>query len=187
MSSNRKITLTVRILLVLTVIVVGLGAGLYFFLPHYLESRVIPQLLAETGFSKSAFKIRHLGIYGTELGGLRIGPEQYPSLIVRSLHIDYTPKKLLQKQIDRITLSGIELYGEFKDGKFALGGTDFNQALTKLQSSRTSMPNPVLICLPSLSRNWRFEAPSSLSQPMMAHTGSPLTSSLPLGRRIIPM
>ena len=140
MPSNRKITLTVRILLVLAVLLVGLVAGSYFYLPHYLESRVIPQLLAETGFSKFVFKIRHLGIYGTELGVLRIGPEQNPSLIVQSLHIDYTPKKLLQKQIDRITLSGIELYGEFKNGKFALGGTDFNQALTKLQSSRTSRP-----------------------------------------------
>ncbi len=140
MPSNRKITLTVRILLVLAVLLVGLGAGLYFFLPHYLESRVIPQLLAETGFSNFAFNVRHLGIYGTELGVLRIGPEQNPSLIVQSVHIDYTPKKLFQKQIERITLSGIEIYGEFKNGKFALGSADFNQALTKLQSSRTSMP-----------------------------------------------
>jgi len=141
MPSNRKITLTVRILLVLAVLLVGLGAGLYFFLPHYLESRVIPYLLAETGISNFAFNVRHLGIYGTELGVLRIGPEHNPTLIVRSVHIDYTPKKLFQKQIERITLSGIELYGQFKNGKFALGSVDFNQALTKLQSSRTSMPD----------------------------------------------
>ena len=102
MPLNRKITLMVLILLVLAVLLVGMGAGLYFFLPHYLESRAIPQLLAETGFSKFALNVRHLGLYGTELGILRIGPEQNPTLIVRSLHIDYTPKKLLQKQIDRI-------------------------------------------------------------------------------------
>ncbi|MGD2014660.1 MAG: YdbH domain-containing protein [Desulfobacterales bacterium] len=140
MPSNRKKTLTVRILLVLAVLLVGLAAGLYFFLPHYLESRVIPQLLAETGFSNFAFKVRHLGIYGTELGALRIGSEKKPALIVRSVHIDYSPQKLFQKQIKRITLSGIELYGEFKDGKFSLGSVDFDQILTKLQSNRTSMP-----------------------------------------------
>jgi hypothetical protein len=125
---------------VFTVLLVGLAAGLYFFLPHYLESRVIPQLLAKTGFSNFAFKVRHLGIYGTELGALRIGSEKKPALIVRSVHVDYAPQKLFQKQIKRIILSGIELYGEFKDGKFSLGSVDFDQILTKLQSSRTSMP-----------------------------------------------
>ena len=72
MSSNRKITLTVRILLVLAVLLVGLGAGLYFFLPHYLESRVVPQLLAKIGISNFAVSVRHLGIYVAEWGVLRI-------------------------------------------------------------------------------------------------------------------
>ena len=140
MPSNRKITLTVRILLVLAVLLVSLGAGLYFFLPHYLESRVIPQLLAKIGFSNSAFNVRHIGIYGAELGVLRIGSEQNPALIVRSVQIDYTPKKLYHKQIDGITISGIELYGELKNGKFAMGSVDLNQALTRLPSSRPSKP-----------------------------------------------
>ena len=38
MPLKRKITLAVRILLVLVLFVVALGAGLYFFLPGYLES-----------------------------------------------------------------------------------------------------------------------------------------------------
>ncbi len=107
-----------RILLVLAVFVAGLWAGLYFFLPHYLESRIIPLLVAKTGIEDFAFNVRHIGIYGADLGALRIGPEQKPALLIRSAQIDYTPKELYQKKIERMTLSGIELYGEFKDGKF---------------------------------------------------------------------
>ena len=140
MSLKRKISLTVRILLVLAVFVAGLWAGLYLFLPHYLESRIIPQLVAETGIADFAFNVRHIGIYGTDLGALRIGPEQKPALLIRSAQIDYTPKELYQKKIERMTLSGIELYGEFKDGKFALRSIDLDEALTKLQSNRESMP-----------------------------------------------
>jgi len=140
MSLKRKIALTVRILLVLTVLMVGLGAGLYLFLPHYLESRIIPQLVAETGIADFAFKVRHIGIYGADLGALRIGPEQKPALLIRSVQIDYTPKALYQKKIERMTLSGIELYGELKDGKFNLRSIDLDKALTKLRSNRGSMP-----------------------------------------------
>ena len=140
MSLKRKLALTVRILLVLTVLLVGLGAGLYLFLPHYLESRIIPQLMAETGIADFAFKVRHIGIYGADLGALRIGPEQKPALLIRSVQIDYTPKALYQKKIERMTLSGIELYGEFKDGKFNLRSLDLDKALSKLQSNQASMP-----------------------------------------------
>jgi len=140
MSLKRKIALTVPILLVLAVFMVGLGAGLYLFLPHYLESRIISQLVAETGIADFAFNVRHIGIYGADLGALRIGPEQKPALLIRSTQIDYTPKELFQKKIERMALSGIELYGEIKDGKFALRSIDLDEALTKLQSNRASMP-----------------------------------------------
>jgi hypothetical protein len=140
MSLKRKIALFVRILLVLVVFGVALWAGLYFFLPHYLESRIIPQLLAKSGITDFAFKFRHIGIYGADLGALRIGPEQKPALLIRSVQIDYTPKALYQQKIERMTLSGIELYGEFKNGKFALRSVDLDEALAKLQSNQASMP-----------------------------------------------
>ena len=99
MSLKPKIALTVRILLVLTVFVVGLGAGFYYFLPRYLESRIIPQLLTETGIADFAVNVRHIGVYGADLGALRIGPEQTPALLIRSAQIDYTPKELYQKKL----------------------------------------------------------------------------------------
>jgi hypothetical protein len=138
MSSIRKLALTVRILVVLAVLVVGLAAGLYFFLPRYLESSVIPRLLSNIGFSDVTVKVRHIGIHGAELGVLRIGPEQNPALTVRSVHIDYTLQNLLRKIIEGITVSGIELHGELKNGKFTLGSADLEQVLAKRPASRTT-------------------------------------------------
>ena len=96
--------------------------------------------MAKTGIADFAFNVRHIGIYGADLGALRIGPEQKPALLIRSAQIDYSPKELYQKKIERMTLSGIELYGEFKDGKFGLHSIDLDEALTKLQPDRASMP-----------------------------------------------
>jgi hypothetical protein len=125
---------------VLALLVGGLWAGLYFFLPRYLESRVIPRFMAETGIQDFAVKVRHIGIYGTDLGALRIGPAQKPALVIQSAQIDYTPKELYRKKIERMTLSGIELYAEFKDGKFAPRSINLAEALTQLQSNRESAP-----------------------------------------------
>ncbi len=140
MSSKRIITFTLRILLLLAVVAIGLWAGLYFYLPHYLASRIIPPLFAETGISDFAFKIRHIGIFGADLGALRIGPEQNPALLIRSVQIDYSPKELYRQKIERMTFSGIELYSEFKDGNFSLRGIDLDKVLTKLRSKQASGP-----------------------------------------------
>ena len=119
MSSKRKMILSVRIFFALAVLVVGLGVALYFYLPHYLESRIIPQFFAEAGIADFEFKIRRIGILGADLSDLRIGSEQNPALLIRSAQIDFSLKTLYRKEIERIALGGIELYGEFNNGKFS--------------------------------------------------------------------
>jgi len=133
---KRKITLAARILLLFAVVVLGLWAGLYIYLPHYLESRIIPQLVAKAGIRDFAFEIRHIGIFGADLGTLRLGPEQDPTLLIRSVQIDYSPKGLYQQKISRMTIGGIELYGEFRNGKFLLSGVDFDEIQNKLRSNQ---------------------------------------------------
>jgi hypothetical protein len=141
MSSKRKIALSVRILLVLAVFVVGIWAGLHFFLPPYLESKVIPQLLAETGITDFAFKVRHLGIFGADLGTLRIGSEQKPALVIQSVQVDYSPQGLYRHKIDGITLSGIELYGVIANSRFKLRGVDIENIIMGAQSQDASTPS----------------------------------------------
>ena len=117
---------------------IGLIIALYLYLPHYLESRFIPQFLAENGITEFEFKIRRIGISGADLGDLRIGSEQKPALLIRSAQIDYSLRTLYRKEIERIAIGGLELYGEFNDGKFFLHGIDLDEILKVLQSKPPS-------------------------------------------------
>ena len=133
MSSKRNIAITIRILFLLAVVVIGLGAALYFYLPHYLESRIIPQLVAEAGIKDFSFSVRNIGLFGADLGVLRIGPDRNPALVIQSVQVDYSPRGLYRQKIDKITLSGIELYGGISNGRFKLRGVDIEKILRGAQ------------------------------------------------------
>jgi hypothetical protein len=134
MSSKRKIAFSLGILLVLAVCLLGLIAGTYLFLPRFLESRLLPQIIAATGISDIAFKVRRVGFFGADLGGIRIGPPPNPALFIRSVQIDYTPGELYHKKIDRVVLSGIEVQGQLENGKFSLNKIDLQKVLSNLKS-----------------------------------------------------
>ena len=79
MSSTRKIAFALGLPLVLAVFILVLAAGIYLFLPHYIESSLIPKLIAETGISEFAFNVRRVGFFGADLGEVRIGQQPNPA------------------------------------------------------------------------------------------------------------
>jgi len=140
MSSKRKIAFSLGILFLMAVLFFGLVAGIYLFLPYYLESRLLPQLVAETGISDVAFKVRRVGFFGADLGEVRIGPQPNPALLIRSVQLDYSPDQLYRKKIDRVVLSGIEIHGQMENGKFSLNEIDPEKVLSNLQSRQKAQP-----------------------------------------------
>ncbi|UCD82273.1 MAG: YdbH domain-containing protein [Desulfobacterales bacterium] len=138
MSLKRKIALTGGVLLFVVLLLITLLTGIYFYLPHYLESRLIPQLAADAGISDVAVDIRNIGLFAADLGALHIGPAENPALVVQSVQIDYSPRSLYQKKIKKITLSGIELYTEISGGSFKLRGLD----IEKLMAGRQQRQEP---------------------------------------------
>ena len=124
----------------LAVLFFGLVAGIYLFLPHYLESRLLPLLVAETGISDVAFEVRRVGFFGADLGEVRIGPQPNPALLIRSVQLDYSPGELYRKKIGRVVLSGIEIHGQLKNGKFSLNEIDLEKVLSNLQSRQKAQP-----------------------------------------------
>ena len=112
----------------------GFLSGLYFYLPYYLESKIVPQLEKETGLSDLAIDIRTIGILNSDLGVLQIGPKENPGLIIRSVHVDYSPAGLYQKQINNVIVSGVEVHCEYNNGEFRLRGIDLKDVIKKWQS-----------------------------------------------------
>ena len=143
MLSKQKITITVSVLLFLVLVLFSIIAGIYFFLPHHLESRIIPKLIADAGIPELAIKVRNIGLFGADLGALRIGPDQNPALVIQSVQVDYSPQGLYRQRIDKITLSGIEVYGGIANGQFKLRGVDIEKIIagTQLQDESTPVSN----------------------------------------------
>jgi len=140
MSSKRKIAFSLSILILLAALFLGLVAGIYLFLPHYLESRLLPQLVAETGISEYAFEVRRVGFFGADLGEVRIGSQPNPALLIRSVQLDYSPGELYRKKIGRVVLSGIEIHTQLVNEKFSLNGIDPLKVLSNLQSRPKAQP-----------------------------------------------
>ena len=140
MPSKPKIFLTLRILFLLILLVIGLLAGLYFYLPHYLESRILPQFIAKAGIADFNVSVRNIGLFGADLGVLRIGSGRNPAMVIRSVQVDYSPRGLFRQKIDGLTLNGIELYGVVANGRIQLPGVDIEKILTGAPPRDTSTP-----------------------------------------------
>ena len=109
MSLKRKIAVSGGLIFLLSLLLVCLLTGAFFYLPFYLETRIIPQLATDAGISDLAVNVRSIGFNGADLADLRFGSPDHPALVIRSVQVDYSPRSLYQRKIDKITLSGIDL------------------------------------------------------------------------------
>ncbi len=140
MSLKRKIAITGGLLLLLSVLLACLLTGAYFYLPFYLESKIIPKLAADAGLTDFAVNVRNIGLFSADLGTLRIGPRENPAFVIRSVQVDYSPRGLYQQKIKKITLSGIELHGQLANGQFKLRGVDFEKIMAGVQKRAKLAP-----------------------------------------------
>jgi len=113
---------------------------LYFNIPPYVESKLIPEIAHKAGIRDYACDVRRIGFFGADLGSVRIGNDKNPALSIASVQIDYSPKGLYEKEIKRAVLSGIELFCEYKNGEFRIREFDLKPILAQLQSSRETAP-----------------------------------------------
>jgi hypothetical protein len=114
---------------------------LYFNIPSYVESKLLPEIAHKAGILDYACNVRRIGFFGADLGSVRIGNNKNPALSIASVQIDYSPKGLYEKKIKRAVLSGIELFCEYKNGEFRIREFDLKPILAQLQSSRKTVPS----------------------------------------------
>ena len=131
---KRQIAIPIIFCLLLLVIGTGLFFLASYLLPGFLESKIISILNEEAGITDVALKFQELDLTGANLGSMRIGSDQNPALVVRSIHIDYSPGEIYQKKVRRIVASGVELYCEYKNGRLGLRGLDFEKVLSRFES-----------------------------------------------------
>ncbi|MCK5437962.1 MAG: hypothetical protein KAI90_08090, partial [Desulfobulbaceae bacterium] len=98
----------------------------YFCLPFYAEKSLLPGLAGSAGIPGFSCDVRRIGLTGADLGSLKIGePGQQPAFRMESLRVDYSPLSLINGQVGRIVLSGIQVTAEYNGNRFRLIGLDF--------------------------------------------------------------
>ncbi len=98
----------------------------YFCLPFYAEKSLLPGLAGSAGIPGFSCDVRRIGLTGADLGSLKIGePGQQPAFRMESLRVDYSPLSLINRQVGRIVLSGIQVSAEYSGNRFRLIGLDF--------------------------------------------------------------
>jgi hypothetical protein len=137
MPLKRQIAIPLIFFLLLILIAAGHLFLTSYILPDFLESKIISILKKDAAITDLALDFHELDLDGANLGSLRFGASQNPALIIHSIHIDYSPAGIYQKKIKKISANGVELYAEFKNGRFGFRGFDVEKFLTQLDSAGT--------------------------------------------------
>ena len=98
MPLKRQIVYPIIFFLLLVLTGVGLFYLTSYLLPGFLESKIISILKKDAGITDFALDFHELDLAGANLGSMRIGTAQNPALVVRSIHIDYSPVGIYQKK-----------------------------------------------------------------------------------------
>ena len=101
----------------------------YMLLPLVAERVFFPLISQAVGIRDYDLTARRVGIFGMDLGPLRIGPEAAPGISIVSLSATFNPVDLLQRRVSHVTLEGVRVrVQESKDGRFEIPGLPLAQA-----------------------------------------------------------
>ncbi|MBU4315792.1 MAG: YdbH domain-containing protein [Proteobacteria bacterium] len=98
--------------------------GLVFFsvLPRLLQNHLLPAIIQRSGLDGLSLSIRKLDLFGLDLANIHMGGEQKTGLTVDTVKIDFSPKTLLNKQVKVLSINGVDLFCEFKNGSLVIPG-----------------------------------------------------------------
>lgn len=134
MSLRRYIFYPLIVLLTALFIGTGLFVLVDTLLPGLIENRIVSILKKDVGISEVTLNLHKLYLRGADLGPLSLGSIQNPALVIRSLHVDYSPGELYRRNVKNIVVGGVELHAEFKNGKVGLRGFDLAELLNRLET-----------------------------------------------------
>lgn len=110
-------------------VLAGVAALLLFamlfllFLPGLLERKILPGLAADYGL-KLQLDVRRLGLFGADLGDLRLTGEDGKMLFIDSVRLDYAPRLSGLREIALVVAGGEITVAVQADGSFRIAGLD---------------------------------------------------------------
>jgi len=137
-----------RVVVYALLTVVLIGVLLFFCLPVYVESVLIPKWAAGLGLPHVACDVRRIGLGGADIGFFTIGEGDRTVLSVDAVQVDYSLVELAKGRIKKADLSGLKVFCRYGSGGFTIPGLDVGGVLEPIHSgkeaSRVSQPVAVL-------------------------------------------
>jgi hypothetical protein len=133
---------------VLSLLAVMLLAA-YILLPLAVERLLLPRVFQAIGIPEYDLPVRRVGLFGMDLGTLRIGPAAAPGISVVSLSVAYNLADLLQRRASRVTIEGVRvLVREGSDGRLKIPGLPLSAAGAEGRTS--GLPEPFPFTIPQI-------------------------------------
>jgi hypothetical protein len=95
--------------LAISLLLAMLCAGFSFVLPGYIEGKLVPGLSREFGLTPKEVNVRRIGLWGTDLGPIRLSADHGQTVTIAAIQIDYSPLALIRGEIDGLGLAGVGL------------------------------------------------------------------------------
>ncbi|MCP3967689.1 MAG: hypothetical protein GY750_00005 [Lentisphaerae bacterium] len=111
---------------------------LIYWLPQYVQSRILPQIGESYGLPNLRANMRRVGICGTDIGRLKLANG---AVIIDSVRLDYQLWPLLTRKtlhIKRLVINGIKIKCVLKNGKPELENFDFAKFKQALAAGKKS-------------------------------------------------
>lgn len=151
---------------VFVVVLAGVLAGVYFYLPVLAEKK-LPEIFAANGLKLKSFKVKELTIGAMELTGLT---DKGGTMSISSLKAEYSLKELLMNnKLKSITIKGLTVTGVRRDDGISLG------AFGHLLSSSLQAKKGLELDLPKLSiNNSSFVMKREREKELLDENGDPI-------------
>ncbi len=124
MKLKRISIITGIIIFALLFSVVAALSCFYLFIPDYIESHVIPDLKRKNNLNILSMQVRNIGAEGIELSDVIMGMKGDGELRIDSIRLDYSLTGLLNRRIDKITVSGVTAIVQYKNNELSIKGLE---------------------------------------------------------------
>jgi len=109
----------------------------YVYVPRYMESAFLPQFFRKVGVDDFECDVRRIDFTGADIGGLRVGAGERPSVSAESVRLDYAPLALLRRRhIDRVMVDGLSLSVEIVNKKVFIHNLDWRRIMAAFFDSK---------------------------------------------------
>lgn len=116
------------------VIFVGIAA----LLPAYLGSEAFYRAASGDGLPEFRWDVRRIGATGADIAKIRIGPVGAPALIAESFRLDYAPTAPVRRHIQRVAITGLEIWCGIGEDGFFIRGIDLGGLMKRFSSTDSS-------------------------------------------------